>query len=56
MSAAERAEASTAWREHAAPDGRAYFYNGETKESKWTLPDELRVRGACSAGAPRCCC
>jgi pre-mRNA-processing factor 40 len=44
MSAAERAEASTPWREHAAPDGRKYFYNKDTKESKWTLPDELRVR------------
>jgi hypothetical protein len=44
MSAQERAEASTPWREHAAPDGRKYFYNKDTKESKWTLPDELRVR------------
>lgn len=34
--------AATPWKEHTAPDGRKYYYNKETKESRWTMPDELK--------------
>ncbi len=44
----EKAEvpATTDWKEFTAPDGRKYYYNKTTKESKWTLPDELKPGGA----------
>ncbi|KAK9448763.1 uncharacterized protein V1518DRAFT_418161 [Limtongia smithiae] len=32
---------ASAWREHKTTDGRVYFYNIVTKESRWTKPDEL---------------
>lgn len=44
MTAIERADASTPWKEHTAPDGRKYYYNKETKESKWTIPPDLQAR------------
>ncbi|KAI0990473.1 hypothetical protein GJ496_005479 [Pomphorhynchus laevis] len=31
------------WTEHTAPDGRVYYYNTVTKESKWDKPDELKT-------------
>lgn len=34
---------ATAWKEFTAPDGRKYYYNRITKESKWTLPDEMKA-------------
>jgi pre-mRNA-processing factor 40 len=41
------------WKEYTAPDGRKYYYNKVSKESKWELPDELkRAREAASGGAP----
>lgn len=30
------------WTEHKSPDGRTYYYNGETKQSTWTKPDEMK--------------
>jgi pre-mRNA-processing factor 40 len=30
------------WTEHTAPDGRKYFYNAVTKESRWDKPDSLK--------------
>ena len=30
------------WREYKSESGRLYYYNLTTKESKWTIPDELR--------------
>lgn len=50
MSAAAR-PAATAWKEYRAPDGRAYYYNAETKESRWTIPDELAQAQAAAQGA-----
>ena len=33
----------TDWTEHNAPDGRKYYYNNKSKESKWEKPDELKT-------------
>ncbi|KAG5682417.1 hypothetical protein PVAND_011770 [Polypedilum vanderplanki] len=30
------------WSEHRAPDGRTYYYNNVTKESRWDKPDVLK--------------
>ena len=30
------------WSEHRAPDGRIYYYNSVTKESRWDKPDALK--------------
>ncbi|PHU11735.1 Pre-mRNA-processing protein 40B [Capsicum chinense] len=38
-----RADASTVWKEFTTADGRKYYYNKETKQSKWTIPDELKL-------------
>ena len=43
MTATERADATTSWKECVAPDGRTFYHNKDTKESKWSLPEELRV-------------
>ncbi|XP_074560461.1 pre-mRNA-processing protein 40A-like, partial [Curcuma longa] len=39
----QRADASTDWKEFTAADGRKYYYNKVTKQSKWTMPDELKL-------------
>ncbi|KAJ8459430.1 hypothetical protein OPV22_032356 [Ensete ventricosum] len=39
----ERADASTDWKEFTTADGRKYYYNKVTKQSKWTIPDELKL-------------
>lgn len=33
----------TLWSEHKAPDGRIYYYNSISKESRWEKPDELKT-------------
>ena len=43
MTATERADATTRWKEAVAPDGRAYFHNLDTKETRWTVPDAVRA-------------
>ncbi|KAK6116019.1 hypothetical protein DH2020_008288 [Rehmannia glutinosa] len=30
-------------KEFTTPEGRKYYYNKETKQSKWTIPDELKL-------------
>jgi pre-mRNA-processing factor 40 len=30
------------WSEHRAPDGRTYYHNNVTKESRWDKPDVLK--------------
>ncbi|XP_048336343.2 pre-mRNA-processing protein 40A isoform X3 [Ziziphus jujuba] len=43
MTATERADASTNWKEFTSLDGRKYYYNKVTKESKWRVPEELKL-------------
>ncbi|KAL9667560.1 hypothetical protein QQ045_001922 [Rhodiola kirilowii] len=38
-----RADASTVWKEFSTPDGKKYYYNKVTKQSKWTIPEELQL-------------
>ncbi|KAL4857085.1 Pre-mRNA-processing protein 40A [Chlorella vulgaris] len=42
--------AASAWKEHTAPDGRKYYYNRVTKESRWQMPDEMRAALGLPAG------
>ncbi|KAJ2656571.1 U1 snRNP protein [Coemansia sp. RSA 1199] len=35
---------SGAWVEYTSPDGRAYFYNRDTKVTTWEKPDELKTQ------------
>lgn len=37
------------WKEFTAPDGRKYYYNKTTKESRWTMPDEMKPAAAVAA-------
>ncbi|CAF4907795.1 unnamed protein product, partial [Rotaria sp. Silwood1] len=37
-------EKKTLWTEHKAPDGRTYYYNSISKESRWEKPDELKTQ------------
>jgi pre-mRNA-processing factor 40 len=43
MTATERADLTTRWKEAVAPDGRAYFHNLDTKETRWAMPDVVRA-------------
>jgi len=36
------ATSSSDWKEFTAPDGRKYYYNKTTKESRWSMPDEMK--------------
>ncbi|GKV10405.1 hypothetical protein SLEP1_g21773 [Rubroshorea leprosula] len=38
-----RADASTVWKEFTTPEGRKYYYNKITKQSKWTIPEDLKL-------------
>ncbi|KAJ0078058.1 hypothetical protein Patl1_37327 [Pistacia atlantica] len=38
-----RADASTDWKEFTSPDGRKYYYNKVTRQSKWSIPEELKL-------------
>ena len=46
----ERADASTRWRENRAPDGRTYYHQ-DTRETRWSLPDDLRLAREAAARA-----
>ncbi|KAK1272020.1 Pre-mRNA-processing protein 40A [Acorus gramineus] len=43
MTPIERADASTVWKEFTTAEGRKYYYNKLTKQSKWVIPDELKL-------------
>ena len=51
MTPMERADASTRWRENRAPDGRVYYYHQDTRETRWSLPDDLRLAREAAARA-----
>lgn len=36
------------WTEHRAPDGRTYYHNNVTKESRWDKPDVLKSQSEVS--------
>ncbi|KAL2231516.1 UNVERIFIED_CONTAM: Pre-mRNA-processing protein 40A [Sesamum indicum] len=38
-----RADASTDWREITTPEGRRFYFNKVTKQSKWAIPDEVKL-------------
>lgn len=41
-----------AWKEFTAPDGRKYYYNRVTKQSSWSVPDELKEPPAAAKASP----
>lgn len=43
-------EVAKAWKQYTAPDGRPYFYNKISKESKWVMPDEMKQAAAAAVG------
>ncbi|KAK9795587.1 hypothetical protein WJX73_010842 [Symbiochloris irregularis] len=47
--AAAAPAAASGWKEFTAPDGRKYYHNKATGESKWTLPDDLKAAAAAAA-------
>jgi len=36
------ADTPNVWTEHTAPDGRHYYYNATTRESRWEKPEEMK--------------
>ncbi|EQK98826.1 pre-mRNA-processing protein prp40 [Ophiocordyceps sinensis CO18] len=42
MSPAERALANQPWKEYTAEGGRKYWYNTDTKQSSWEMPDVFK--------------
>jgi hypothetical protein len=46
------------WKEYTSPDGRKYYYNPASKESKWVMPEELKkareAAGEASCLPPAC--
>ncbi|KAF6257845.1 hypothetical protein COO60DRAFT_1701643 [Scenedesmus sp. NREL 46B-D3] len=43
-------DVAKAWKQYTAPDGRPYFYNKISKESKWVMPDEMKQAAAAAVG------
>ncbi len=35
-------DVQSAWKEFTSPDGRKYYYNKTTKESRWTAPEGFK--------------
>ena len=50
VQAAQKVDASD-WKEFTSPDGRKYYHNRKTKESKWTMPEEMKRAQATAGGA-----
>ena len=44
-------DAASDWKEFTSPDGRKYYHNRKTKESKWTMPEEMKRAQAAAAAA-----
>ena len=34
--------AQTAWKEFKAASGKSYFYNADTKQTTWEMPEEMK--------------
>lgn len=49
--AANAPAVTTDWKEFVSPDGRKYYYNRTTKESRWTMPDEMKATQAAKASS-----
>lgn len=47
----EQAQVLADWKEFQAPDGRKYYHNKTTKESRWQMPEEFRLAQAAAAAA-----
>ncbi len=45
----KKPEVQCDWKEFTAPDGRKYYYNRVTKQSKWQMPEELKQAQAAGA-------
>ena len=41
------------WKEHTAPDGRKYYYNKESKESRWVMPEEMKKAASANGGGAK---
>lgn len=41
-------DSDNCWTEHTAPDGRSYYYNAKTRESRWERPEEMKPKVAVS--------
>jgi pre-mRNA-processing factor 40 len=48
----QRALANQPWKEYTAEGGRKYWYNTETKQSSWEMPDVYKRALAGGAGTP----
>ena len=48
----QRALANQPWKEYTAEGGRKYWYNTETKQSSWEMPDIYKRALAGGAGTP----
>ena len=42
MQAQKPADTASDWKEFTSPDGRKYYHNRKTKESKWTMPEDMK--------------
>ena len=51
MQAQKPADTASDWKEFTSPDGRKYYHNRKTKESKWTMPEEMKRAQAAAAAA-----
>lgn len=51
MQAQKLADIASDWKEFTSPDGRKYYHNRKTKESKWTMPEEMKRAQAAAAAA-----
>ena len=49
----QRALANQPWKEYTAEGGRKYWYNTESKQSSWQMPEDYKNAMAQAAPAPK---